>query len=110
MNAKQGENKMNILNLTPHEITLCGQKLPTMGVARVAQTTKQVAEINGIPVNKLSFGQVNGLPEERKDTIYIVSRIVAEAVKGQRNDVYIVDKTVRNEQGQIVGCEALAKV
>jgi hypothetical protein len=76
----------------------------------VAQTTQQVAEINGIPVNQVSFGQVNGLPEERKDTIYIVSRIVAEAVKGQRNDVFIVDKTVRNEQGQIVGCEALAKI
>jgi hypothetical protein len=101
---------MNILNLTPHEITLCGKKLPSSGVARVAQTTQQVAEINGIPVNKLSFGQVMGLPEERKDTIYIVSRIVAEAVKGQRNDVFIVDKTVRNEQGQIVGCEALAKI
>ena len=101
----------NIINLTPHEITLCGQKLPSSGVARVATATQQVDEINGIPVNRLTFGQVTGLPEERKDTIYIVSRIVAEAVKGQRNDdIYIVDKTVRNEQGQIIGCEALAKI
>jgi len=99
-----------ILNLTPHEITLCGQKLPSSGVARVAQTTQQVDQINGIPVNRLTFGQVVGLPEAQKDTIYIVSKIVAEAVKGQRDDVYIVDKTVRNEQGQIVGCEALAVV
>ena len=101
---------MNILNLTPHEITLCGQRLPSSGVARVAQTTQQVDQINGIPVNRVSFGEVNGLPEARKDTIYIVSKIVAEAVKGQRNDVFIVDKTVRNEQGQIIGCEALAKI
>ena len=101
---------MKITNLTPHEITLCGKKLPSSGVARVAQTTKQVDQINGIPINKVSFGQVNGLPEAKKDTIYIVSKIVAEAVKGQRNDIYIVDKTIRNEQGQIVGCEALAKV
>ena len=99
-----------IINLTPHEITLCGKKLPSSGVARVATVTRQVAEINGIPVNKVSFGEVNGLPEAKKDTIYIVSKIVAEAVKGQRNDIYIVDKTIRNEQGQIVGCEALAKV
>ena len=101
---------MKITNLTPHEITLCGQKLPTMGVARVATATRQVAEINGIPVNQVSFGQVVGLPEARKNTIYIVSKIVAEAVKGQRNDIYIVDKTIRNEQGQIIGCEALAKI
>lgn len=101
---------MKIINLTPHEITLCGKKIQSSGVARVATTTKQVDQINGIPVNQVSFGQVNGLPEAQKNTIYIVSKIVAEAVKGQRNDVYIVDKTVRNEQGQIIGCEALAKV
>ena len=101
---------MKIVNLTPHEITLCGERLPSSGVARVAQTTQQVDQINGIPVNRVSFGEVNGLPEAQKDTIYIVSKIVAEAVKGQRNDVYIVDKTIRNEQGQIIGCEALAKV
>ena len=99
-----------IINLTPHEITLCGERLPSSGVARVTTTTKQVAEINGIPVNKVSFGQIIGLPEAQENTIYIVSKIVAEAVKGQREDVYIVDKTVRNEQGQIVGCEALAKL
>lgn len=53
---------------------------------------------------------MTGLSEPQADTIYVVSAIVAQAVSGKRDDVYVVDETIRNEQGQIVGCNALAKI
>ena len=103
-----------LINLTPHTITiLCGEtkkELASEGLARVTTTTEVVGNINGIPVNTIEMGEVTGLPAPEKDTIFIVSRVVAEAVKDTRNDVVIVDKTVRNEAGQIIGCFALAVV
>lgn len=53
---------------------------------------------------------VIGLPDLQLDTVLIVSRIVEESVKSQRDDVVIVDKTIRNSDGQIIGCTAFAKI
>lgn len=100
----------SIVNLTPHDIVLCGTTITSSGVARCETTVNQIGEIDGIKINRKSFGEVTGLPEAKADTIYIVSAIVAQAVSGKRNDVFVVDETVRNEQGQIVGCNALAQV
>lgn len=100
---------IKIVNLTPHTITLCGREIPSAGVARCQTSVEQVGEIDGIRINRRTFGDVSGLPEPQADTVYIVSAIVAQAVSDSRNDVYIVDETVRDEQGRIIGCNALAK-
>lgn len=98
----------NIINLTPHDITLCGTTITSSGIARCETNVQRIGEIAGVKINRKSFGEVTGLPEAKADTIYIVSAIVAQAVSGKRDDVFVVDDTIRNEQGQIVGCNALA--
>jgi len=58
------------------------------------------------------FGEVKDLPEPQEGTLYIVSRIVAEAMSGVRNDLLMVDGTIREVvSGKVitVGCEALAR-
>jgi membrane protease subunit (stomatin/prohibitin family) len=106
----------NIINLTPHNITLIDNNnnivdvFQSAGLARVDSNTCQVSTVNGIPVNTVKFGNVTGLPDPQDDTFFVVSRIVADAVKGTRNDILIVDKTVRNDAGQIIGCQAFAVV
>lgn len=103
--------KMKIIkNLTPHAITLCGKTIEPTGLARCAQVSERIGDVDGIPVNKKSFGAVDGLPSPEAGTIYIVSAIVAQAVAGKRDDVYVVDETIRDENGWIVGANALAKV
>jgi hypothetical protein len=89
---------------------LCGTTITSSGIARCETTVNQIGEIDGIKINRKSFGEVTGLPEPQADTIYVVSAIVAQAVSGKRDDVYVVDDTIRNEQGQIVGCNALAQI
>jgi hypothetical protein len=108
---------MNLVNLTPHEITIMGEgwklSIPASGtVARCAERKTPVGVIycDGveIPIIRISFGEVTNLPEPKEDTIYIVSSIVASAAK--RDDVLVVADLVRNDQGQIVGARKLAEV
>ena len=51
---------MEIVNLTPHEITFMGGKkitIPASGnVARVSVKRKQVGTLNGLPIYRSVFG------------------------------------------------------
>lgn len=103
---------MKIVNLTPHPITVAGIEIPASGtVARCEQRREKVAtiDVDGTPiaVNRTTFGDVAGLPETQAGVVYIVSALVAQAVQ-HRGDVLIVDDTVRDAQGRIIGARALA--
>lgn len=112
---------MNIVNLTPHALNLMPQgpegpvvTLPPSGqIARCAVDRVQVdtVAVDGIivPVNQTRFGEVSDLPDPQPDTIYVVSTLVAQAVR-DRQDVFIVDDVVRDDQGRIIGARALAHV
>ena len=104
---------VEFVNLTPHDIRVVlddGREIniPASGtVARVNATAKTVDTINGVPVVRTSFGDVQGLPEPQEGRIYIVSTLVLQALGGQRNDVVAPDtgpqSVIRDESGRIVG-------
>ena len=124
---------MAILNLTPHQINLysindCQEVvqgkyktlvlkegatpqlvLPSVGVARATCTKERVGTIDYIPVFETVYGEVEGLFEPAEGTYYVVSALTAQAAVG-RKDLLIVDGTVRNADGQIVGCTAFGRV
>jgi hypothetical protein len=106
---------MNIVNCTPHPITLLGvdgemvaEIQPSGIVPRATKTTETVAhvEINGnqIPVIVPKFGGVSNLPEPEEGTMFIVSLIVQQACP-ERTDLLIVEDVVR-DGSVIVGCKA----
>jgi hypothetical protein len=109
---------LKIKNLSPHPIVLLGVEIPPSGV--VARCEEKVEEIDRfewdgktIPVIKKTLGEVVNLPEPEEDTIFIVSLLVAEAVKKQfpdRKDIFVVGETVRDSSGKIIGAISLAKV
>lgn len=105
-------NPIEIVNLTPHCVNLSinGEMtaIPSSGLARCSETTTEVGTVFGVRFVKKSFGQVTGLPEPKKGTIYIVSAIVLNALNGSRDDVFIPADAVRDEAGRIVGCLSLA--
>ena len=104
---------MKIINLTPHKITILGDRKlvlePSGIIPRAEQHREQVGSVDGIPINRVSYGSPVGLPEPKAGTIYIVSALTSKAAKG-RKDLYIVDDSVRDESGRIIGCRALARV
>ena len=105
---------MTFINLTPHEVTLfaeSGEQIvlpPAENPARVRMADSTVAVHDGIVVK----GQptpvgLENLPEERFATLYIVSRIVKDAVQ-HRRDVVVPHDIVRDAKGVIVGCRSVA--
>ena len=105
---------MRIINKTPHQVviyrngSIVATIEPTGTPVRCTQRTVVIGEIDGIPITKVTLGEVENLPEKEEGTILIVSRIVAESV--DRDDLYIPGPAVRNEAGQIVGCQGLSKI
>ena len=110
---------MRIVNLTPHALTFVAgdeivASIPSSGQARCAQSRQQIGTVDlaghAIPVNRTQFGAVSGLPEPEPGTIYVVSVVVASALAGSRDDVYVTDDAVRDADGRVIGCRALARL
>lgn len=108
----------NIINLTPHEISIVNEEgnvikvFESKGEARAAQKDVEIGMLEGIPIIETEFGEPVGLPEYNPETYYIVSAITAKAayLSGRNmQDLLLTAKTVRNDDGQIIGCQALAK-
>lgn len=104
-----------IMNMTPHAITFVqeGGNIviePSGTVARVAAKTVQTGEIiNGIPVTRTEFGEVEDLPAPEEGTVFIVSSMVAGRVP-DRTDVFIPNESVRDDAGRIIGCKSFGRI
>ena len=117
------ESGVKIVNLTPHAITVLknGEEISVYKasgcIARCESDTAVVGEIAGIPLTKTEFGELylvdiervkHELPEQQDGTFYIVSALVARAAG--REDFVIVNDTVRDNDGRIIGCQSFAHV
>jgi len=121
----------NIVNLTPHELVIkttdATLSIPASGtVARCAQKTEITDEVvydvllqdpdtketkaatMRIPITKVTLGDVENLPDPKDGTIYAVSRVVAEAIKGKRNDIVIPGPAIRDDKGRIIGADGFS--
>lgn len=105
---------VSVVNFTPHEVVLVDAegnaiyRFPSVGIARCTETSIPNGNICDIPLVKKEFGEVTGLPDFIGDgTVYIVSNLVAQALKG-RPDLIVPADIVRNEEGQIIGCKAFS--
>lgn len=102
----------NILNLTPHCINVVDSEgkalasFPSAGLARISSTTEVVGEINGLPLTKTLFGEVEGLPEEKEGVFYIVSAMIKSTLPNRR-DLLVPGLQVRDDQGRVIGCQSL---
>lgn len=112
------QKKMQAINLTPHVINFYDldgnliESIPSSGVARVASKPGTL-EDRGLPVPVAApteYGAVEGLPDPQDGVVYIVSTLVAQAVK--RPDVLSPgtgpsDGAIRDEQGRVAGVTRL---
>jgi len=104
-----------IVNLTPHPVTLVtanGDEVviqPEETPVRIPAETKPAGEINGIPVVEERLGDADDvLPAPQPDTVYVVSRPVAERAS-HRTDL-VVPTDVERVNGRPVRARALARV
>lgn len=107
----EDQPELPFINLTPHPVVLNGITIqPEEIPARCTTSTEVIDNIAGVDIRKKTFGDITGLPEPSEGKYYIVSVIVAAALNGSRDDVFVTDGAIRDESGRIIGCTGLAKV
>lgn len=90
-------------------------EVPSVGHAKVeiSRTDMQNVRIAGknksIPIGIGNYGVVSGIPEEKPNTIYIVAQLVYNTIHHSRKDVFMIDKPIRTESGNIIACRALCR-
>lgn len=105
---------MKLVNLTPHPVHLIRDDGTTTTIqpepvpARVATTTREVGDIDGVPIVEERYEEVAGLPDPKPGVVYVVSRVVA-AARPERRDLLVPADLVRDDQDQVVGARALAQ-
>jgi hypothetical protein len=118
---------VRLVNLTPHELNIyidgkvaLSIPPPPEGtpIPRVQVKSEIVGEIDvdgvSIPIRKVMYGDVENLPEEKEDTVYVVSTFVTLALREEgieRRDLLSpatnVDSAVRDNAGRVVGVKYL---
>ena len=110
-----------LVNLTPHVINFYNDKNeliysvePSGKVARLKTETVTTGYYQvdhaKIPITKTVFGKIENLPEfDDGETDYIVSSLVAQACTN-RWDIFIPNDSVRDENGNIIGCRSLGRI
>jgi len=101
---------MNIINLTPHRISLPNGRdvLPSGYISRLNVVQSQVDILDGVPILESLTTKTVNLPEPEPDTYYIVPALVRCAMPGRR-DLLSPSKLLRDAMGQIIGCAALER-
>lgn len=110
---------MQLVNLTPHKITIIGtdgetvrEIAPSGTIARAASVVVDDGSVDGVPIVRTTFGQVEGLPEPDSETMYIVSSLTVSAARRSdrtTEDLLIPGRMVRDSEGVILGCQALSR-
>jgi hypothetical protein len=115
---------MPVVNLTPHEINIHVELgsahlsrtltlAPSGIVPRVGVSSRPIGHVlvEGVevPVTATSYGTVSDLPGPVPGTVYVVSRVVAEACP-DRSDLLIPGEAVRDQGGRVIGCRGLCSL
>lgn len=82
----------------------------TGGIPRCTSSEEDCAPVDGVPTISVKFGEIENLPDYTEGTFLIVSAIVANAAREcGRQDVLVPSRIVRDSEGKIFGCLALAR-
>lgn len=105
---------MEVINITPHTVKI-GERVLHQNAdyepVRVDQQEHLLYTINRIPVKLITTGppDMGILPPLQHDTIYVVSRLVADVYRDLREDLVFPYSFTRTNSGRILGCRALAR-
>ena len=99
-------------NLTPHTvnvITIDGELIlePSGVCPRVSTIEELEGSLDGIEIFRLTYGQVEDLPDPEEGVNLIVSKMVRDA-RPDRTDLFYPTRIKRDDAGRIIGCGGLA--
>jgi hypothetical protein len=113
-----------IVNLTPHKVTYWEridaqdhphvvEEYPSEGIARCQENVNQIGVYYDAyaydsksatpPIYETSYGDIEGLPDPMPGVLFIVSRLVKQAVP-YRDDCVVPCEILRDTHGHVIGC------
>lgn len=96
---------MKLINCTPHAIRYMGilEDITFEPSGNIARVGVEEVELDNYMFVKNKYTEVEGIPEPKEDTLYIVSAMVFAATN--RKDVIApnTNKAFRDELGHIIG-------
>ena len=112
---------LRIRNLTPHDIHIRDEnfkpdgikiipKDPVLPVPRLETKYSAGGLINNeIVLNQLEYGYARDMPEQENNTLFIVSRMIAERLSAVRTDLVFADQFIRDENGRVIAAKCLCR-
>lgn len=104
------KEKVTIINLTGHPLNIFDKDrrlitIPPSGlVARAELKNMPFKSVNNILIQAPCWSEITDLPAPKKDTIYVVSRLVKNMVPG-RYDVVCPGSPVTNSKKERIGAD-----
>ena len=106
---------MSFINLTPHPVVINldnGDSVTFPAAEQPAKVSEIVIDLpprDGIPMTRIRYGAITGIPEDRGPT-YIVARPVAEAARRQDHSAKMVVPypLLRDDHGRVTGAGGFA--
>jgi hypothetical protein len=106
-----------LINLTPHPLDVYRDAnthivIPPSGqVARVlvhhVPVLDEEYEGRDIPINRLEYGDIEGLPSPEQGVWYVVSEIAGQAAAALgRRDILVTDERMKLNDGRVIGCKS----
>ena len=113
MKRKPRINGIKFVNLTPHIVNLFIDnniiEFQSEGVCRLEVNEEKIDSL----FTKINRGEVYGLPEPKKNTMYIVSQIILSRMNGERKDLCSpntsAESCVRDGDGKLIGVRGFIK-
>jgi hypothetical protein len=110
-----------LINLTAHPLDVYRDEdkhivIPPSGqIARVSvhhvPVLDETYEGTDIPINRLTYDDVEGLPLPEPGVWYVVSEIAGQAAAALgRREVLVPDERIKLNSGKVVGCKSLRLV
>lgn len=102
-----------IINMTPHEVKIVDDEEALIksfaasgNLARCKTVPVSAGSLDGLPLTKTEYGDVEGLPDQQPDVFYIVSALVRTRLP-ERKDLLSPGQQVRDDAGRVIGCKSL---
>ena len=108
------ENGIKVVNLTPHPITYIidndNKIVIPKGQAPYPRLKEYIDIRKPIGIFRIKckkYSNIENLPAPQENVFYIVSGLIAQAAR--RKDL-LIPNTIRDENGQIIGCDSFSIV
>jgi len=112
MDQQEEEKEVPMLiNLTPHPIVTRApdgteREYPPVGpIARVIEMKDEIGKVDGVPLYRMRYGQVEGLPRPLDGCWMVVSTLVRQALP-ERRDLISPGELIRDNDGRVIACKA----